>query len=474
MTIIKPVDLVPISELGKVHFIGIGGSGMSGIAEIYSDLGVEVTGSDRSDSVTLQEVAKTGIPIVIGQKAENIGDADTVIYSTAIRETNEERAEAVRRGLRVWHRSAALAALMLDRRVLSVTGTHGKTTTSAMATKMFIDAGGDPTYVIGSTLNDTGIRAKLGSSDLMVIEADESDGSFLQYPSEVAIITNVVADHLANWGTAKEYAEGMYDFASVPSMKTVILNSDDEGALKLANRLRAEGKLKVITYGFADGSDYQLTDMVLESAKSVATLEFDGGEVKLELQIPGKYNLLNAAAAYIAGLEFGLPAEGLLRGAANFSGTLRRFQLIADVDGVRIYDDYAHLPNEIRALHGIGRLVVGDGRLVAVHQPFLYSRTVDFLEEFGETLAEFDLAVVTDILGAREDPVPGITGQLVVDSIKDHGGEVIYVPDKLDLPEELAKIARPKDLIVTFGVGDVYLAGPPLAEILRTRGVSGN
>lgn len=473
MALIKPVKIEPIADLGKIHFIGVGGSGMSGIAQMYAELGVAVSGSDRQSSSTLDKLASYGVETFVGQEEGNIAGAQTVVYSTAIRETNPELSAARKSGLRVWHRSAALAALMVGKRVVSVTGTHGKTTTTGMLATMFSAAKADPSYVVGSPLAATGARAGIGSSDFFVVEADESDGSFMQYETEIAIITNVESDHLVNWGTTENYREGFYTFANQPSVRVVIVNVDDAGAADLAARLKAEGKVKVLSYGIAETADYQLKNIELRGGKSTAILTGAGVKAQINLGIPGVHNLLNAAAAYLAGLECGLDSTDLLAGASQFKGTLRRFQLIDEIDGVRIYDDYGHLPTEIKAALDTARLVADGGRVVACHQPFLYSRTTEYADEFGQALTNADLIVLTDIMGAREDPVPGVTGEVVVDTAKAHGGQVIYVENKLDLPAKLAEISQPGDLIVTLGIGDVSEVGPKLAKILREKSQAG-
>ncbi|MGD7731957.1 UDP-N-acetylmuramate--L-alanine ligase [Propionibacteriaceae bacterium G57] len=462
-----PVQVPPADQLGKVHFIAIGGAGMSGIARLFHELGVTVTGSDQIDSVTLQQLTRAGIPTFVGHAAEQVGDADTVVVSSAIRETNPELIEARRRGLRVLHRSAALAALMHGRVGISIAGTHGKTTTTGMTAVMLTAAGADPSYVIGSPLAASGTSAHLGKGEAFVVEADESDGSFLQYPTRIAVVTNVEADHLDNWATPQAYLRGFEQFASQQGVEALVAGVDDPGALELAHRMRGRG-LQVITYGTTEAADVVLSDLDFEGTHAAASLSFEGQSVRLQLQVPGKYNLENAAAAYAVGRILGLDHEALLRGARSFTGTLRRFQLVDTVNGIAIYDDYAHHPTELRAALTAARRAVPDGgRLIACFQPHLFSRTQEFRDEFGDALALADLGFVTDIYAAREDPVKGVTGQLVVDAALAHGATVTYVPDKLDLPARIADVARPGDLVMTLGAGDVTLVGPLLVAQLR-------
>lgn len=477
MPLLEPIEVAPAETVGGVHFIAIGGSGMSGIAKLYHDLGIPTSGSDKVDSTYLHKLATLGIQTYVGHEASQVGDADTVVISSAIRESNPELAEARRRGLRVWHRSAALAALMLGRRGVAIAGTHGKTTTTAMTAVMLDAAGADPSYVIGGPLSTTGLSSHIGSGDAFVIEADESDGSFLQYPTEIAIITNIEADHLINWGSPEAYAEGFHRFAAQKCVKAAVVNADDPGSRALAQRLRAEGS-RVVTYGEAEDSDVRFSNPRVEAGGAVATLSYDGDVGQLRLQVPGNHNLANASGAYAAGRLLGLGHQQALDALATFEGTLRRFQLVTHAADVRVYDDYAHHPTEIRAALSAARRATQagndetgfDGRLIAVFQPHLYSRTVDFCPEFGEVLTGADVAVITGIDGAREDPVPGVTGQMVVDAAIAAGApEVHYVPEKYDLPEWLTEFSRPGDLIITLGCGDITLVGPILAKLLAEK-----
>lgn len=477
MTLLSPIEVVPATEVGPIHFIAIGGSGMSGIARLYADLGIEVSGSDQSDSSMLRSLERMGIRTHVGHDASQLGNAATVVVSSAIRATNVELVEARRRGLRVWHRSAALAALMLGKRGVSIAGTHGKTTTTAMTAVMFAEAGADPSYVIGGPLSTTGVNAAIGTGDAFVVEADESDASFLQYPTEIAVITNVGADHLVNWGTPEAYADGFRAFATQPRVGHVVINVDDPGSRELADELAGKGP-EVIRYGEAADADVRVTDVVASGNGVEATLSFRGEASTIRLQVPGNHNLANASAAYAVGRIVGLGHEEAIEALGRFEGTLRRFQLITDTAGIRVFDDYAHHPTEIRAALTAARRATEagneatglSGRLIACFQPHLYSRTVDFADEFGQVMTLADIAVINDVCGAREDPVPGVTGQLVVDAAVKHGApEVHYVVDKYDLPEALNDLARPGDLIITLGCGDVTIVGPLLAPLLAAR-----
>lgn len=466
MPLIEPVALVPVAELGDVHFIAIGGAGMSGIAAMYFSLGVRVSGSDQADTPTLAALAALGIQTHVGHDLTQLGTASTVVVSSAVRDTNPELAEARRRGLRVWHRSAGLAALMLGRTGVAITGTHGKTTTTAMAAVLLAGAGTDPSYVIGSPLADTGRAYHLGAGDAFVIEADESDGSFRQYPAQVVVITNVEADHLDNWGTAQAYAAGFTALAVAEQVRVVVISADDAGARAITPAIRAAGK-QVVTFGEAATADVRISDASYPAAGARATLTTAGDSGDLVLAVPGRYNLHNAAAAYAVGRALGIPGERLREAAGAFTGTERRFQPVAEVAGVRIFDDYAHHPTEVAATLTAARGLAGDGRLVACFQPHLFTRTRDFAVEFGKALALADVILVLGIYPAREDPLPGITGQLVADAAVDAApGAVHYVETLREAAPTLVGLVRPGDLVVTLGAGDVTKVGPALARLL--------
>ena len=467
--LIEPVELVGVAELGAVHFIAIGGAGMSPIAAMYAELGVPVSGSDQADSATLAGLAALGIRTYVGHDAAQLGDAATVVVSSAIRPSNPELVEARRRGLRIWHRSTALAALMLGRTGVAVTGTHGKTTTSAMTAVLLTGAGADPGYVVGSPLTATGRAWHLGGGAAFVVEADESDGSFRQYPAAIAVVTNVEADHLDNWGTPAAYADGFVDFATAPGVATVVISADDPGAVALTPAIRRAGK-HVVTVGESAGADVRLTAVESAAGGSRAVLTADGDRGDLVLAVPGRYNLHNAAAAYAVGRALGLPGGALRAAASGFSGTSRRFEPVAEVAGVRVFDDYAHHPTEVAATLTAARGLVGGGRLVACFQPHLFTRTRDFAGEFGRALALADEIVVLGIYPAREDPLPGVTGRLVADAAQALAtGHVHYVETLAEAAPALAAIVRPADLVVTLGAGDVTRAGPELARLLRSR-----
>lgn len=466
MTLLEPIPVLPADVVGPVHFIAIGGAGMSGIAQLYADRGIEVTGSDQADSAALRRLAAQGIRTFVGHRAEQIGNARTVIVSSAVKESNPELAAARDKGLLVWHRSAALAALMIGRTGISIAGTHGKTTTSAMTSVMLTEAGADPSYVIGAPLQSSGASAHLGAGETFVVEADESDGSFRQYPTVVAVVTNIEADHLDNWGTPEAYAAGFVQFCTSRTVATVVLDADDPGCRRLATAL-VGGAATVVTVGEREGADVRLSDVDTSGDQATATVTWPAGTGMLRLGVPGRHNLHNAAAALAVGLHLGLDPERLLAGAQLFGGTERRFQQVGEVAGVRVVDDYAHHPTEIEATLKAARGAAGTGRVIACFQPHLYSRTRDFADAFGEALSAADLVVVTDIYAAREQPMPGVTSELVVTAARRAGADVTYVPTLADVPAALATLVRDGDLVLTLGAGDITTAGPALVALLE-------
>lgn len=471
MGLVEPVDLVPAAEVGPVHFIAIGGAGMSGIARAYADLGLEVSGSDRDDSVALRKLAEAGVRTHVGHDAAQLGDARTVVVSSAIKPGNAELDEAVRRGLRVWHRSAALGALMIGRRGVAITGTHGKTTTTGMVATMLTRLGVDPGYVIGSPLAATGESAALGTGEPFVVEADESDGSFLQYPAQVVVITNIEADHLDNWGTAEAYVDGFVRLGSAEAVEAVVMNADEDTSRRVAATLRDRGRT-VVTFGEAADADVRLVDLELTPQVTAATLRADDGAGRLALRVPGRYNLHNAAAAFAVGRALGLPGPALREALGAFAGTHRRFEAKGEVGGVVVFDDYAHHPTEVEALLRAARpRVVPGGRLVACFQPHLFSRTRDFLAEFAAALALADVVVVCGIFPAREvaDDFPGVTASALAHRVRALGGDPLVVEDLADVAPALAELVRPGDLVLTIGAGSITSVGAGLVDLLRER-----
>ena len=473
MGLITPIELPTVDELGAVHFIAIGGSGMNGIASMMLAQGVSVSGSDRQDSKYLRSLESQGARIHVGHRAEQLGDAATVVASSAIRDDNPELAEARRRGLRVLHRSAALGSLMLGRRGIAVAGTHGKTTTTAMIAHVLSGCGFDPSFVIGGALTGTATGGHLGSGDIMVIEADESDGSFLQYPREIAVVTNIDPDHLSNWGSAENYADGFLRFAAADSVRLLVCSADDPGAVALTEQVRRRAAAglpgpAVMTFGTSASADVQILGVNVAGTGSTFELRSDGHLGSVELSVPGHYNVLNAAAAYAVAVWLGVDEAEARRELSRYEGTYRRFQLIGTPNNIRVYDDYAHHPTEVLNTLIAARTGVGDGRVVVCFQPHLYTRTRDFWRELAHALEQADEAIVMDVCGDREDPIPGIDGAMVANAIAPGTAQVTYEPIWDEAAPTVARIARPGDLVITVGCGDVTKVAPKIvAEIQR-------
>ncbi len=452
-----------------VHFIGIGGAGMSGIARILLARGERVTGSDARESATVLALRALGAEVHVGHDAAHLPDPPaTVVVSSAIRESNPELAAARARGLPVEHRATALAALTRGRRLAAVTGTAGKTSTTSMLTVALQHGGLDPSFAIGGDLATSGSGAHEGTGDIFVAEADESDASFLAFSPEVAIVTNVEADHLDHYGSPAAYVAAFDEFLGriIPG-GTLVTCLDDPGAAALAATARARG-IRVRSYGKAEGADARLVAFRPDGPGARIVLALDGVEHRLRLPVPGAHMALNALAALLAGVALGAPAEGLLEGLAAFDGVRRRFEFRGRAAGVAVYDDYAHHPTKVAAQLRAARDVAGTGRVVVAFQPHLYSRTRQFAREFGTALGLADEVVVLDVYGAREDPEPGVSGALVAEHVPLAPEHVRFVPRWAEVPAVVAGMARSGDLVITMGAGDITVLAPEiLLELSR-------
>jgi UDP-N-acetylmuramate--alanine ligase len=472
MGLITPVELPSADQLGRVHFIAIGGSGMNGIASMMLSHGIQVSGSDRQDSKYLRSLEAQGAQVYVGHRAEQLGDATTVVTSSAIRDDNPELVEARRRGLRVLHRSAALGSLMLGRRGVAVAGTHGKTTTTAMIAHVLAGCGLDPSFVIGGAPTGAATGGHLGGGDVMIVEADESDGSFLQYPCEVAVVTNIDPDHLSNWGSAENYADGFLRFATADSVRLLVTSADDPGAVSLTRRVRqqiAAGSPgpEILTFGTSAAADVQITDIRLAGTGSAFQLAWTRRAGQVELAVPGHYNVLNAAAAYGVASWLGVDDADIRHQLVRYQGTYRRFQLIGAPNNIRVYDDYAHHPTEVLNTLIAARTGVGAGRVVVCFQPHLYTRTRDFWRELAHALEQADEAIVMDVCGDREDPIAGIDGAVVANAVTPGTAHVTYQPVWDEAAPTVAKIARPGDLVITVGCGDVTKVAPKIVDEIQ-------
>jgi UDP-N-acetylmuramate--alanine ligase len=461
--VIEPDLTLTVPEnLGAVHFVGIGGSGMSGIARLFLGAGYTVTGSDVRESANITALRELGARIAIGHDAANVGDADTLVVTGALWQDNPEYVLALQRGLPVLHRAQALAWLIKNHRLVAVAGAHGKTTSTGMIVTGLLGLGQDPSFVNGGVIESLGLSSARGSDDLFVVEADESDGSFLLYNTSVALITNVDPDHLDHYGSLEAFEAAFVEFAANAG-EFVVISSDDPGAVSVSKKL-APGQ-RVVTFGEAETADVRVHSVVTEGPVRFS-VDYLGQEYSAALRVPGRHNAINAAGAFavLAGLGFDPAAS--LEAISAFGGTERRFELHGTVKGVSVYDDYAHHPTEVAAALSAARTVVGSGRIIAVHQPHLYSRTRLFAQEFAETLEKYaDETIVLDVYGAREDPVPGVTGALVADRFTD-ASHVAFVPDWQEAADHLASIAEEGDFVVTLGCGDVYRIVPQLLDAL--------
>ncbi len=483
MGLVAPQEPVPVSELGKVHFVGIGGAGMSGIARIMLSRGVVVSGSDSAASAMLGELAAAGATVHVGHAAANLADADTLVVSTAIRADNPELVQARRQGIRVLHRAAALASLMLGRQAIAVAGTHGKTTTTSMITTILRRSGADPSYVIGGILADTGLGADDGTGPAFVVEADESDGSFLMLAPHAAVVTSVEADHLDNYGSLADIEAAFGRFAGrIPAGGLLVCCADDPRALALADRV--SGDALAISYGAAADADYKVSNVVPAGMRTRLTVTGGArtrlaglGPVQLEIAVPGRHNALNAAAALALTVQLGVSPSDAAAGLAAYRGARRRMELKGEVGGVRVIDSYAHHPTELAADLAAARDAVAAanggtaGRLIAVFQPHLFSRTRIFAAEFGAALGQADEVLVLDVYAAREDPEPGVTGKLVADAVP--GGRAAFLPDSAAVPDAVAALAKPGDMVLTMGAGDVTALGPLILSALAQRAGAG-
>jgi UDP-N-acetylmuramate--alanine ligase len=483
MGLVTPVDAVPVSELGRVHFVGIGGAGMSGIARIMLARGIAVSGSDAAASAALDDLAALGATVCVGHSAQSLdglGEGDTLVVSSAIRPDNPELTAARQRGLRVLHRAAALASVMQGRQGIAVAGTHGKTTTTSMITTVLRGIGADPSYVIGGILAQTGLGADVGEGDAFVVEADESDGSFLMLSPDAAVVTCVEADHLDNYADLAQIEAAFLAFTRKISAGGLLVTcADDPGARALVVAAAEPdgaggGGLRMVSYGTAADASYRVSDVrprgmtaSLVITGAPGTRGHEAGPVAVELAVPGRHNALNAAAAFALAAELGFPPGQIAAGLASYGGARRRMELKGEADGVMVVDSYAHHPTELAADLAAARDIAAGGRVIAIFQPHLFSRTRIFAAEFGAALSAADEVLVLDIYAAREDPEPGVTGELISSRVT--GDRARFLPDRTAVPAVVAGLAKPGDLVLTMGAGDVTALGPLIVAALRER-----
>ena len=454
----------------KYHLIGIGGAGMSVVAELLMARGAMVSGSDAKASTATAHLIDLGATVFVGHDAANVPRGAVVVISSAIRETNPELAVARERGQQVLHRSQALALAAQGRDFVAVAGAHGKTSTSGMLAVALRELGADPSWAIGGTISGVGAGAHMGEGATLVAEADESDASFLNYTPRLAIVTNVEPDHLDHYGTREAFEEAFVKFSRciVPGGLLVVC-SDDDGAARLGSRALSEG-IRVVSYGRGEalvGAErhVRIGHESHVSGCARGTLDDGSGRYCVTLNVVGAHNFLNAAAAWAAGVELGQEPAAMAKALSSFVGTGRRFEVTGEVNGVTVVDDYAHHPTEVAATLHAARERVGEGRVVVLFQPHLYSRTRNFATEFARSLELADVAIVTGVYAAREDPMEGVEGNLITDQMA--SGE--FIADRCAAADWVADQARDGDLVLTVGAGDVTELAPRILERVANR-----
>jgi UDP-N-acetylmuramate--alanine ligase len=464
------LDPLPAAEkLGRIHFVGIGGVGMAPVARAALERGLPVSGSDLKRTAVLDELERAGATISIGQRPENLEGVDTVVVTTGLPAGNVEVLAAEERGLTVVHRATMLGALMVGRTAVLIAGTHGKTTTTSMLAVALTELGRDPSYVVGGEIGATGISGHAGGGDVFVAEADESDGTFLHYEPDVAVVTNVELDHPEYFSSVEAVYEAFKGFADrIRPGGRLVACIDDPGARLVIEHARSRG-VAVRTYGVSQDADVRIADVELGAAGSRARLLGDGFVVELKLAMTGRHNVENAAAAWTV-LESMADGAAAAAGLAAFTGARRRMELVGEAGGVRVYDDYMHHPTEISATLAAYRELAGDGRLIVAFQPQRYSRAKAFLREYGKPLGAADLVAVLEIYpGSGEEPIPGVSGKIVAGDVPLPAGRVVFEPETRAVPALLAEWARPGDVVVTAGAGDITTVGPELLTVLRER-----
>jgi UDP-N-acetylmuramate--alanine ligase len=453
-------------KLKHIHLIGIGGTGMNGIAEVLHNLGYRVSGSDLSDGEATRRLRELGATVSIGHKSENIHGADVVVVSSAVREDNVEVREARRLKIPVIPRAEMLAELMRMRYGIAVAGSHGKTSTTSMVATVLDKAGFDPTIIVGGRLNTVGAHARLGEGDFFVAEADESDRSFLMLSPFIAVLTNIDAEHLDQYKGVDDIKKAFVLFANkVPFYCPVILCLDDANLQSIIPQLER----RIITYGLSAQADFNAQDIRFEAFSSVSTLFHKGREIgTLRLSVPGPHMVLNALAAVAVGSDLDIPSDVTLGALAAYAGAGRRFELKADIRDVMVVEDYGHHPTEIRATLNGAKLGWPRRRLVAVFQPHRYTRLAHLKDEFATAFNQADAVVLTEVYPAGEDPIPGVTGRALYEEIVRFGHkDVRFAPDFHDIPARLMEIVRPGDIVIVLGAGNINKIIPDFIRLLE-------
>jgi UDP-N-acetylmuramate--alanine ligase len=458
------------TDIGTVHFVGIGGIGMSGIAEVMHNLGYKVQGSDIADGYVIDGLRKKGIKVIIGHSADNLGDAAVVVTSTAVKQGNPERDAALERRIPLVRRAEMLAELMRLKNTVAVAGTHGKTTTTSMIAAMLDHGGIDPTVINGGIINSYGSNARLGDSDWMVVEADESDGSFLRLDGTIAVVTNIDPEHLDHYGDFEAIKRAFVEFVeNVPFYGAAIMCLDHAEVQAILPKIRDR---RIITYGFSAQADVRGENVVPFPGGNkfdVVIRSRDGTQRSIkgiEMPMPGRHNVQNALAAVAVGLEMGMADEVVQNGFAKFGGVKRRFTKVGEIDGAIIIDDYGHHPVEIKAVLSAAR-EGAEGRVIAVAQPHRFTRLRDHMEEFQQAFNDADIVMITPVYAAGEQPIEGVDSEVLVAGLKQHGHRsAANVSDEHDLAIKLAEILQPKDVVVCLGAGDITKWAAGLAKAI--------
>ncbi len=450
----------------RVHFIGLGGAGMSGIARIMLARGISISGSDAKDSSVLAGLRTLGAEVFIGHQTSNLGSADVLVVSSAIDELNPELVAAKKKGISILARAEALALLMSESKSIAVAGTHGKTTTTSMLTVALQQAGLDPSFAIGGMINRGGTNAHQGSGDIFVAEADESDGSFLAYKPFGAIITNIELDHVDYFPDLAAVNRSFLAFVnSIQAEGFLIVGIDSPGAVHLLSQIE-RSDIEIITYG--ESADYSISHLSLQPGESHARITKLGKVIgELSLSIPGQHNIENALAALVAGLKFGAPVVELLKGLASFSGAKRRFENKGSVNGVTVIDDYGHHPTEVRVTLETAKRFIGTGKVIVIFQPHRYSRTAMFVSEFAQVLDIADQVFLLEIYAASETAIPGVSSIQIANAMA--SSKVKFEPSMIDVVNSAVAMAEPGDLVITLGAGDVNLLVPLILQTLEEK-----
>jgi UDP-N-acetylmuramate--alanine ligase len=459
------------TDLGTIHFVGIGGIGMSGIAEVMHRLGYKVQGSDVSESYVVEKLRKAGIPVAIGHSADNLGDAAVVVCSSAIKDNNPEIEAAAERRLPRVRRAEMLAELMRMQKTVAVAGTHGKTTTTSMIAALLDGGGLDPTVINGGIINRYGSNARLGKGDWWVIEADESDGSFLRLDGTIAVVTNIDPEHLEHYGNFDAVKDAFVEFIeNVPFYGLAVMCVDDPDVQHILSRIRDR---RVVTYGFSALADLRadnVTPVPGGSRFDALVLEKDGSRRTIEsvhVPIPGKHNVQNALAAIAVAMELGISDEAIVDAFERFEGVKRRFSKVGEVDGAIVIDDYGHHPVEIRAVLAAAR-EGAEGRVIAVVQPHRYTRLEALMEDFQNAFNDADIVMVAPVYPAGEEPIEGVDSMALAEGLRSRGHRMVKaVNDPKDLAQSLRDIAADGDMIICLGAGDITKWAAGLADGIR-------